>query len=69
MKKNLICLWLLIQQSCLGALNPIEFQLFITEYSNSAEKKLMKWSEVVYGIEKDYDDELVIFILKKIMSC
>ena len=66
MKKTLICLWLLIQQSCFGALNPIEFQLFITEYSNSAEKKLMKWSEVVYGIEKDYDDELVIFILKKI---
>ena len=65
MKIFFTCLCTLIHMACFGAINPAEFQKFIKEYSNSYEKNSLGWSEIVYAIEKDYNDDMIIFCNSK----
>src|SRR6185295_6009449 len=65
MKNIFIFLFIFISSNCFGDLNPTEFQQFYKEYTNSQEKQTLGWSEIVFALEKNYNDDIIIFCQNK----
>jgi|694.fasta_scaffold04531_23 hypothetical protein len=63
MKILLILLLGLISTNCLAEVTKESFQNFLKDYFSSKEKTI--WQEVIYALEKDYDDDLIIYSLNK----
>lgn len=63
MTKILFCLFVLISTSCFAVVTQESFQFFLKDYFSSNERTF--WPETIYALEKDYDDDMIIFCLDK----
>lgn len=61
--KILTLFFILISANCFSSLTRESFQDFLKDYYSSNERTL--WPEVIYALEKDYEDDLIIYCLDK----
>jgi hypothetical protein len=60
---RMILFFILISANCFAAVTKESFQNFLNDYYSSKEKAI--WQEVVYALEQDYDDDLIIYSIKR----
>jgi hypothetical protein len=68
MKNIVLFLCVFTNFCCYGKVAQASLDAFIRDYVESNEKKEFDWPEVTYALEKDYDDDIVLFCLENFNS-